>query len=139
MDVAVQHHGITRVGQQIARRRIGFGQKSALAARSRRESLEPARQGHKLRRRSAPRYMQPAGDRTQDAARLVVVAGRDHCGQSARTGDAFQQERPIVARQDARRTVAVPPRHQPAATALFFLADLRIGECAGAGRTLILS
>ena len=75
--------------------------------------------------------MQPCGDRTQDAARLVVVAGRDHCGQSARSGDAFQQERAIVVRQDARRTVAVPPRHQPAATAFFlFAGDLQQGGLA---------
>jgi hypothetical protein len=42
MHVAVQHHCIARVGQQLARRRIGFGQQSALAARRRRKGLEPA-------------------------------------------------------------------------------------------------
>src|SRR5882762_6773505 len=42
MDVAVQHHRLARVGQQLARRRIGFGQESALAARRRRKGFKPA-------------------------------------------------------------------------------------------------
>ncbi len=75
--------------------------------------------------------MQARGDRTQDTARLVVITGRDHRRQAARADGAFQQECMIVLRQDARRAIAIPPRHQPAAATLLFRAgDLQHGRLA---------
>ena len=88
-----------------------------------RQRLEPARQWRELGRRRAPRRMQARGCRAQDTARLVVGAGRDHRRETARAAGALQQERVIVVRQYACRTVAVPPGHQPAAAPLLFLSS----------------
>ena len=48
-----------------------------------------------------------------------------------RAGSALQQNRAIGVRQDARRAIAIPPRHQPAAATLLFRAgDLQHGRLA---------
>src|SRR5262249_3884514 len=78
-----------------------------------------------------PRRERPRRDRAQDAARLVVLAARRHGREAARAGGAFEQQGVLVVGQHAGGTVAVPPRHQPAAAPLFLLArDLEHGGLA---------
>ena len=73
--------------------------------------------------------MQAQGHVAENAARLVVPAGRDHCRERARAGGALQQQRLAVLSQDLRGTVAIPPRHQRTAAAFLFLArDLQHGR-----------
>ena len=129
MDVAVQDDDVARIGQQRLRRRVRLGEQAAMCPCGRRQGREPARQRDEFRRRSGARRMQAQGHVAEDAARLIVPAGRDHFRERARPGGALQQQRLAVPGQNLRGAVAVPPRHQRTAAALLFLArDLEHGR-----------
>ena len=66
--------------------------------------------------------MQAHGHLAENAARLAVPAGSDHCRERARTVGPLEQQRLTVPRQDLGGTIAVPPRHQRTAAALLFFA-----------------
>jgi hypothetical protein len=73
--------------------------------------------------------VQAQGHLAEDAARLIVPAGRDHFRERARPGGALQQKRLAVPSQNLRCAMAIPPRHQRTAAAFFFLArDLEHGR-----------
>jgi hypothetical protein len=56
--------------------------------------------------------VQERGRPREDATGLVILTGSCHVREVSITKPAFQEQHAIATREDRRRALAVPPRHQ---------------------------